>query len=768
MGSHAPAQPSTETPTDALRHVHLKVDGMECAGCAATIQKALESKPGVVNASVSFTTGRATVQGADIDESEMIETVASRGFTATSAEDELAPAELRSEIELAQSKRERQWRFRAIVGLGIWAPLETLHWVGHHLHWHGMWMPWIMFVGATIVFATAGAGFYRSAWGALKKRTTNMDTLISIGSTTAYAFSFVVFVSMLIGRPLDQPLYFAEAAALLGLISLGHWLEARAAAKAGSAVRELLELQPDEAEVLRGTAALRAATLPSHGSESRGTPSYHGSESHGTPPIHGSESRGTSMIPSAEVQPGDRVLIRPGGRVPVDGVVTEGESEVDESVVTGESLPVHKASGDAVVAGSVNTTGRLVIEATVDGRHTTVARIADLVRQAQTSKAEIQRLADRISAIFVPSVLMIGLMTFLGWWLSAGEPIIGLIATVTVLIISCPCALGLATPMAVMVGTGAASKRGILIKSAAALERAGRIGHVVFDKTGTLTAGEPTLAQVKPAGEMSSDDMVRLAAAVEAPSEHPIARAITQAANRRGLEVPPVEKFVAIPGQGVRGTVDGVEVQVLRDEVATCQVIVNGKSVGTMTVTDEIRPDAAAAITRLRSMDMKVTMLSGDRRAVAEAIGAELGLSPGEIISEATPEEKTRFVAELATGSIMVGDGINDAAALAAADLGIAMASGTNIAIESADVVIPSDRVTAVADTIYLARNTLRTIKQNLFFAFLYNSLAIPAAAFYLLGPYGPLIAAGAMGLSDVSVIGNALRLKRRLRLRLK
>lgn len=664
---------------------------------------------------------------------EIIQAIEARGFTAESAEDELAPSELLSEIELSQQKRERAWRFRATIGLGIWAPLESLHWIGHNLHWHGPWMGWLMFIGATIVFATAGAGFYRSAWGALKKGTTNMDTLISIGATTAYLFSLVVFISQLLGRPLEQPLYFAEAAALLGIISLGHWLEARAASKAGSAVRELLQLQPDEAELLKRD---------------------------------GEQQTASRTISSADVQPGDWVLIRPGGRVAVDGVVVEGESEVDEAVVTGESLPVHKVVGEHVVAGSVNTTGRLVIEATVDGRHTTVSRIAELVRQAQTSKAEIQRLADRISSIFVPTVLTIGLFTFLGWWLLMGEPVIGLIATVTVLIISCPCALGLATPMAVMVGTGAASRRGILIKSAAALERAGRIGHVVFDKTGTLTMGEPVVTEMNVSSSLSSREMLRLAAAVESPSEHPIARAIARTAQDQELDVPSVEKFEAVPGQGVRGFVEGRLVEVMRDDQATCRVIDDGQLIGTMTVTDELRPDAAAAVARLQEMGLSVTMLSGDRKAVAEQIGASLGLSADNVVSEATPEQKTRFIQQLPQGTIMVGDGINDAAALAEADLGIAMASGTNIAIESADVVIPSDRVMAVADTIDLSRSTLRTIKQNLFFAFVYNSLAIPAAALYLLGMHGPLIAAGAMALSDISVIGNALRLKRRLRLR--
>jgi Cu+-exporting ATPase len=554
-----------------------------------------------------------------------------------------------------------------------------------------------------------------------------MDTLIAMGATTAYVFSLIVFVAQLSGRLLEQPLYFSEAAALLGLISLGHWLEARASAKAGSAVRELLELQPDRAEIL---------------------------DADGT----------TQTVPSARIEPGQKLLIRPGARVPVDGVVIEGETEIDESVVSGESLPVPKTVGDEVVAGSMNTTGRLVIEATVDGRHTTVTRIAEIVQRAQASKAGIQRLADRVCAVFVPAVLSIAAVTFIVWWLVAGRLAEGIVATVTVLIISCPCALGLATPMAVMVGAGSASRRGILIKSAAALEQAGRTRQVVFDKTGTLTVGRPEVTRIDRLDDHFGDDEVlRLAAAVESASEHPIGRAIVRAAADRDLDLPPVSGFQALPGHGVSGTVDGRSVEVGRADGATCRVTVDAREVAELTITDAVRADAAEAVSRLRDMDVEVTMLSGDRRAVAEAVGRALGLAPGQVEAEATPESKGAFVRALPPGAVMVGDGINDAAALVEADLGIAMASGTNIAIEAADIVIPGDHVLAVPQTLGIARETLRTIKQNLFFAFFYNALAIPVAALGLLGATGPLFAAAAMGLSDLTVIGNAIRLKGRL-----
>jgi Cu+-exporting ATPase len=380
-------------------------------------------------------------------------------------------------------------------------------------------------------------------------------------------------------------------------------------------------------------------------------------------------------------------------------------------------------------------------------------------------------LADRVASVFVPAVLLIGVITFLGWWLIAGDPVTGVVATVTVLIISCPCALGLATPMAVMVGSGAASQRGILVKSALALERAGRATHIVFDKTGTLTRGTPGLGHVETHGDHAVDDVLRIAAAAEESSEHPIARAIVAAARKRNISIPASSNFRALPGVGVEAEVEGKHVVVRLDEQATCRVEVEGETVARLSLKDELRDDAIETVEQLRAMDLTIHLLTGDKSSIALEIARELGLDAGSIEAEATPDSKVAFVKQLTQRQtdgkdnvvIMVGDGINDAAALAEADLGIAMASGTNIAIESAGVVIPGDRVAAVAETVDIARRTLRTIKQNLFFAFFYNVLAIPAAAFALLGPYGPMIAAAAMGFSDITVIGNALRLKRKL-----
>lgn len=734
------AQETTRHGGSGNGELRLTVDGMHCASCAATVQRAIEGRPGVRAANVNVTSGNAIVRGDDLDPQTIISAIRDKGYDAEIEDAGESLAERRSTIEQKQQRNERQWRMRAIVGLSLWIPMEILHWA---LHETAPWLPWVLLAGSTVVMVVAGWGFYSSAINAARHRSVNMDTLIAMGATAAYVFSLVVFIAHLSGRLMDQPLYFAESAALLGIISLGHWLEARATAKAGSAVRELLELQPEEAEVLDRSAGARADSSAG-------------------------EETATRKVPSADVAEGDLLLIRPGSRVPVDGEVVEGRSDVDESVVTGESVPVTKDVGDDVVAGAVNTTGRLVIRATVDGRNTTVSRIADLVTQAQSSKANIQRLADRIASIFVPAVLSIAAATFLCWWLIVGDPIDGVISMVTVLIISCPCALGLATPMAVMVGSGAASKRGILVKSAMALEDAGRATHVVFDKTGTLTRGEPTVSSIELVGNgWDEGEVLRLAAAAESSSEHPIARAIYAAAQQRELSIPAVTDFNALPGEGVEATVEGRSVIVRVDEQATCRVEIDGDTVARMMVIDELRDDAAETVRQLRDEGLTVKLLTGDRRDIAESVGAELGLEGDAIEAEATPDSKVEFVRRLAGDErntvIMIGDGINDAAALAQSDLGIAMASGTNIAIESAGVVIPGDRVRAVAETVELSRQTLRTIRQNLFFAFFYNSCAIPAAAFGLLGLYGPLFAAAAMGVSDVTVIGNALRLKARL-----
>ncbi len=703
---------------ETTRTFRLRVSGMTCAGCAASIQRALEATPNVSSASVSFMAGTAEVEGHGLQADSLIGVIRERGFQAESivSEDPLAL----TAIEEQQQANEKTWRYRALVGMTLWVPLEILHWSSHAMHWHGEWMTWVMFVGASIIIVFVGSEFYRSAWLAAKNLTTNMDTLIALGATTAFTFSALVML-----MKWDLPMYFAEASGLLGVVSLGHWFEARASAKAGSAVRELLGLQPETAEIME---------------------------------LNG-ESK---IIPNADVPKGVKLIVRPGSRIGVDGIVVDGQSEVDQSVITGESSLIDKRIGDNVVAGSINATGRLVIQTTVDGRNTTISRIASLVQKAQSSRAPIQRLADQISSIFVPTVLSIALITFIGWWFS-GDIAKGIISAVTVLIISCPCALGLATPMAVMVGTGAASKRGILIRNAETLERIGRSNQIVFDKTGTLTRGLPILTSINAAQSVSDSELLQLAASVEFPSEHPIAKAIVAEAKTRSLRISPVSEFTNIPGKGVRGLIDGQSVLIERDDVATARVIRDGDFLGTLTLSDELRPDAIEAVNQLKQMGMDVSMLTGDHESAAHRIGNNLGLSENKIIANASPASKSEFIASRNANVMMVGDGINDAAALATAGVGIALASGTNVAVESASVVIPGDRVAAIPELITLARKSLVTIKQNLFFAFFYNAVAIPAAALGFLGESGPLWAALAMGVSDITVVGNALRLKRSL-----
>lgn len=731
--SHTEAPPTAASPPDADARYH--VEGMHCTSCATGLQAALSELPGVEEVTVDFLSGLAVVHG-DTDSRDVLSAIESRGYHGEALLQEEDLFEERTKIEEAQLRSERLWKRRAIIGLSIWVPLEVLHWSLHNSQ--AAWLPWVMFAGSTTVMVFVGWGFLSSAFRAAKRGGTNMDTLVSIGALTAYVWSLIVLIFQQIVPEaseywLSQPLYFAEAAALLGIISLGHWFEAKATARAGAAVRDLLELQPFEAERIGPDGEIET-------------------------------------LPSREVRIADHLQVRPGGRVPVDGKVIEGESDIDESLLTGEAIPVLRVAGDPVVAGTTNTTGRLVIEATVDGRNTTVSRIAQLVQRAQASKAPIQRMADFVSSIFVPTVLGIALVTLLVWGLVIGNWATGVVSTVTVLIISCPCALGLATPMAVMVGAGAASKRGILVKDASSLERAGRLRTIVFDKTGTLTQSRPVFASIEllqdNEGSHSESEILRLAAIAEKPSEHPLGAAIVQEAVSRGLELPDPLKFKAIPGQGVQAEVDGALIEVLKDETASCKVLVQGRAVAKISVEDTPRPDAEQAITQLRSMGLNLRMLSGDRTAAAQRIGALIGLRPDEIVGEATPKSKMAFIESAGEHVAMVGDGINDAAALATADLGIAMSSGTGAAIETANVVVPSDRVSAVAEAVDLARRTLRTIRQNLFLAFVYNSIAIPIAAVGLLGPYGPLFAAAAMGLSDVSVIGNAIRLRATLKRR--
>ena len=712
-----------------MAQIELKVNEMNCAACSSKVEKALNSVRGVESASVAFATGRATVSGSNLDGVALAKASTIAGYPASVVDEGIDPAQLATEIETRQKKHASEWKRRAIIGIAIWAPFEALHWSAGPLGIAGPWMPWVMFIASTISMVLVGGGFFASAIGAAKRLQTNMDTLITIGASAAYFFSLYILVSeKFFGVDSQHPMYFMEAAALLAIISIGHWIEATSSAKAGSAIRELLKMQPDIAEQI---------------------------DTNGN----------TTEISTGEVQEGMRLLVRPGSRIPVDGTVVEGLSEVDESIVTGEPLPVAKDVGDTLIAGSMNTTGQLILETSVDGRHTTISRIAQLVTNAQSSKAGMQKLADKVSGVFVPIVIVIAAITLIAW-IIAGDTETGIVSAVTILVISCPCALGLATPMAVMVAAGESSLRGILVKDAGSLELAGKTVTVIFDKTGTLTLGKPVVATVETEQNSTEDDVLKFAASVEAPSEHPIAYAIVNEAAKRNLTVPTVQDFEATAGSGVRGQVDEKTVRVLRDNAATCKVEVDGKTIGRISVTDEIRPEAKQTIEELRSYGIAVHMLSGDRTSTALAVASEVGIDKGNVHAEASPADKTEIVSSLQRPSMMVGDGINDAAALAASDVGVAIASGTNVAMETASIIIPADNIEATAESVHIAKDTLTTIKQNLVFAFMYNVAAIPLAAFGVLGTHGPLIAAAAMGFSDITVIGNAIRLKHKLRKR--
>ncbi len=712
-----------------MDQIELQIEEMSCASCSSAVDRALKNVEGVEKVSVAFATGRATIIGDNLDGSLLASIATNAGYPARVIDAGIDPSKLVTDIETRQEKNASSWKRRAILGVAIWAPFEALHWSASPLGIAGPWMPWVMLCASTVSMIVVGSGFFSSAIAAAMRRQTNMDTLITIGASSAYIFSLYIFVAeKILGTSLEHPMYFMEAAAILAIISIGHWLEATSSAKAGSAIRELLKLQPETAELL-------------------------------------AEDNTTTKIPTREVLEGAKLLVRPGSRIPVDGIVLDGYSEVDESIVTGEPLPIPKNVDDVLIAGSMNTTGSLTLLTTVDGRHTTVSRIAELVTAAQSSKAGIQRLADKVSSIFVPIVLAIALVTVI-CWIIFGDAETGIVSAVTVLVISCPCALGLATPMAVMVAAGESSLRGILVRNAGSLELAGKIKTVVFDKTGTLTIGKPAVAEIRPTDKNTAKEVLRFAAAIEAPSEHPIATAIFNAATKQKISIPPVAQFKTTIGSGVRGLVEEKTVEVVKDNNATCKVVVDGTTLGTITIADKVRPESKKTVQDLISLGIEVHMLSGDRISTANEVASKVGIPLNHVHAEASPNAKTEIVSSLPRPSMMVGDGINDAAALAASDVGVAIASGTNVAMDSASIIIPSNTIEATAESIKIAKDALKTIKQNLVFAFMYNIAAIPLAAFGLLGPHGPLIAAAAMGLSDVTVIGNAIRLKQRLRKR--
>ncbi|MGW4041780.1 heavy metal translocating P-type ATPase [Streptomyces sp. NPDC004721] len=753
----APQTPTADQPGAA--EVELLIGGMTCASCAARVEKKLNRIDGVT-AAVNFATEKARVSHpTGVSVADLIATVVKTGYMAEEppppAPGPAADAESRPDEERAPRDPElASLRGRLIVSALLAAPVVLLAMVPalQFTNWQ-----WLSLTLAAPVVVWGGLPFHRAALTNARHGAATMDTLVSIGTLAAFGWSLWALFLGDAGMPgmrhefrltvsrvdAASTIYLEVAAGVVAFILLGRYLEARSKRRAGAALRALLELGAKDVSVLRG----------------------------------GAETR----IPVAALAVGDRFVVRPGEKIATDGAVVEGGSAVDASMLTGESVPVDVGPGDTVTGATVNAGGRLVVEATRIGADTQLARMAQLVEDAQSGKAEVQRLADRISAVFVPVVLLIAIGTLLAWLFATGEVTAAFTAAVAVLIIACPCALGLATPTALMVGTGRGAQLGILIKGPEVLESTRRVDTVVLDKTGTVTTGRMTLQEVHAAEGTDEKQLLRLAGALEHTSEHPIARAVAAGAEERVGPLPPVAHFENVPGRGVRGRVEGHDVAVgrlveltagLPEEVARARreaesegrtaVVVgwDGAARGVIAVADAVKETSAQAVAQLRALGLRPVLLTGDNRAVAEAVARAVGIDPQDVVAEVLPEEKVEAVRRLrAEGRTvaMVGDGVNDAAALATADLGLAMGTGTDAAIEAGDLTLVRGDLRVAADAIRLSRRTLATIKGNLVWAFGYNVAALPLAAAGLLNP---MIAGAAMAFSSVFVVTNSLRLR--------
>ncbi|RYF35212.1 MAG: copper-translocating P-type ATPase [Comamonadaceae bacterium] len=721
----------------------ISIGGMTCASCVGRVERALRQVPGVHDASVNLATETARVT---VDAGEGQEAALRRAVRAAGYEPRLADA-------AAADASWSPWQGFAPVAIGLLlsAPLlAPMLLAPLGVAW--MAPPWLQLVLAAPVQFGLGARFYRAGWHAAKARTGNMDLLVALGTSAAFGLSLWLWWR---STPQHMPhLYFEASSVVITLVLLGKWLEARAKRQATSAIRALQQLRPERAHLIG--------------------------------------ARGTETdVPVGELQKGDRLAIRPGERVPADARVIDGRSEVDESMLTGEPLPVAKEPGDRLTGGAVNGDGRLVVEVQAVGAESVLARIIRLVEDAQAAKAPLQRLVDRVAAVFVPVVLLIALLTLVAWWAGGAGLETALVHAVAVLVIACPCALGLATPVAVMAGTGVAAKHGILVKDASALELAHRVDTVAFDKTGTLTSGRPVLTALVPAAQGADDAaLLSIAAALQSGSGHPLARAVMVAAKARKLAIGAADALQSLPGRGLRGRVDGVEwaiaslrwcaeLRVVPDAGEVARLQAQGASVsallrfdaqGAPTVqallafTDSPKPNAAAAIAALRARGLRIVMISGDNRPAALALAARVGIEADDVHAEVLPADKAAEVSALRAGGhvvAMVGDGVNDAPALAAADVGIAMAhadGGTDVAMEAAGITLMRGDLALVAAALDLSARTVAKIRQNLFWAFAYNVAGIPLAAFGLLSP---VMAGAAMAASSVSVMANALLLRR-------
>ncbi len=740
----------------AAAELELSITGMTCANCVSTVEKGLRKLDGVLEVSVNLATERARVRylPGSLRRADLVRQVERIGYGVVDTDADTEPEDAERAAREAEIRRQQQLFF---VGVLFSLPLFLLS-MARDFNllgpWaHAQWVDGFMWALATPVQFYVGWQYYEGAAKALRNRTANMDVLVALGSSVAYLYS--VFVTL---RIAPGHVYFETAAAIITLIVLGKLLEARAKGQTSEAIKRLIGLRPKTARV-----------------------------------IHDGEE---IEVPIDSVQVGDTVVVRPGEKIPVDGIVLDGQGAVDESMITGESLPVEKAVGDPVIGATLNQLGRLKFQATAVGRQTALAQIIRLVEEAQASKAPIQRLADEVAAVFVPIVVVIALVTFAVWTLlvPGATWIDALIRLVAVLVIACPCAMGLATPTAVMVGTGKGAELGILFKNSAALEKAHQLTAVVLDKTGTITRGEPSVTDVIPAEGYSVVDVLRLAASLERGSEHPLGHAIVRAAEAQALQLSEPETFESITGQGVRGAVDGRSVLVgnlrlmeaeevhlnglagkateVQQQAKTAMwLAVEGRAAGIVAVADTVKDGSREAIAELRQLGLHTAMITGDNPATAQAIGKEVDLDT--VFAEVAPGEKSEYVKRLqAEGHIvgMVGDGINDAPALAQADVGIAIGTGTDIALEASDVTLIRGDLRSVPEALRLSAATIRYIKQNLFWAFGYNVILIPIAAGVLypfdwapdlLRQLHPVLAAFAMAFSSVSVVTNSLRLRR-------